>query len=256
MLLPVELASRLDQSIIGLHEAVSVKSVLSLVGLLGLLFAMWQWSPRRRHQLKAQAAAQQVLSESSPENIQIASVVTASEELPEEAQGEQPRIVDRSLASAKKKSRRGGKGRKTPPSSVSSTASTAVPDAPVSDPVSDDAEHDAEGWSAASAKKTRKQMTKGKHVEEQPQQLAFASLEGDQPTAKLSSRDPQHYEDDLSDDCGDFSDLYYSKKGQRHNFTRKDKQRHNYRDATRVAYVVETRMKQSATDRGLIPRAQ
>lgn len=136
----------------------------------------------------------------------------------------------------KKKQRRGGKRRKGPASS-SSTASTAVPD----DPDSDGPEDIADGWSAAPVKKPRNQKVKEENAVEGHAQLLSSTM--------MSTRSPP--EEDLSDEWGDFSDLYYSQKGQRHNFTRKDKQRHNHRDVTRIACAVETRMKQSAVDRGL-----
>eukprot|EP00746_Dinoflagellata_sp_MGD_P072777 gnl/MRDRNA2_/MRDRNA2_29522_c0_seq1.p1 gnl/MRDRNA2_/MRDRNA2_29522_c0~~gnl/MRDRNA2_/MRDRNA2_29522_c0_seq1.p1 ORF type:complete len:332 (+),score=77.15 gnl/MRDRNA2_/MRDRNA2_29522_c0_seq1:105-1100(+) len=140
--------------------------------------------------------------------------------------------------------------------------------------IHDDVGTSGEGWNAAPTKKQRnkaKRKTKAERLQQKAAEPADEAEENqfqradsaapvvqedDQCCATRSARAPQCFEEDLSDDGGDLSDLYYSQKGSRHNFRtgRKDKQRNNYKDVAKVALIRETRMKQSAMDRGLIPR--
>jgi hypothetical protein len=230
----------------------------------------WQWIMSLLHPSKVQKTSRHAESDRADANSKIAETPCKSHEIASESAKEvdvaDPNCTQVMNPKAKKKNRRGGKGRKGPASS-SSTASTAMPDS--DSDVAEVAEVgqveiaeiamasavEAEGWNSAPARKQRNQKTKRKSSEENQCKDAAPLVQEDiQSCRDMSARAPQYFEEDLSDECGDLSDLYYSQKGQRHNFRRNDKQRSNHKDATRVAYIVETRMKQSAMDRGLIPR--
>lgn len=151
----------------------------------------------------------------------------------------------------KQKTKRKKKPKITHTSDSPTTGLTARHPLPAQELVPQDDIDTSTVWTDVLAKKQRKQLRPEKVQRASKQPWVALSADDAKSLPSLSGYEGA-FEEEYSDGDGDYMDICYSQKGQRHCWSRSSKQRRNVKDVRRIEYAMQSRLQQSAAARGIL----